>query len=133
MSEINILKSIQLLLSKTKKVVLFRNNTGQAWAGKLVSKKGNTVILEDARPLHAGLCVGSSDLIGFTTVEITPEMVGQKLAVFTSIEVKQGKRKPSDEQVNFIRVINEAGGFAGVANSEDTALKIVRLNSPDHE
>jgi hypothetical protein len=130
--ESTIQKLIQLILSKTKKVTIFRNNTGQAWAGRLVSRKGTRVILEDARPLHAGLCVGSSDLIGFTTVEITQEMVGQKLAVFTAIECKQGNRKPTSEQENFIRVVREAGGFAGVANSEDAALKIVHLQSPDN-
>jgi hypothetical protein len=37
--------------------------------------------------LKYGLCLGSSDLIGWTIREITPDMVEKKVAVFTAIQV----------------------------------------------
>jgi hypothetical protein len=43
---------------------------------------------------------GSADLIGYRTITITPEMVGQQVAVFTSIEVKTptGRIRPEQQQ-----------------------------------
>jgi hypothetical protein len=54
---------------------LFRNNTG-------------TLRDQHGRPVSFGLCKGSADLIGYRTITITPDMVGQQVAVFLSIEVK---------------------------------------------
>ena len=76
--------------------------------------------------LHFGLCKGSSDLIGITEVEITPEMVGRKLGVFTAIEVKDKGKKPTKEQKNFIEFIKSKGGLAGVARSNKDVEKIVK-------
>lgn len=84
------------------------------------------VVIRSATPLRAGLIKGSSDLIGWTTVEITPEMVGQKVAVFTAIEAKTGKTKISPEQQKFIDVVIESGGIAGVAKSVEDAVKIIK-------
>lgn len=64
--------------------------------------------------MRAGLCEGSSDLIGWTTVEITPEMVGRKVAVFTAVEVKVPGKRPTAEQVNFLAQVRTAGGIAEV-------------------
>ena len=82
-------------------VRLFRNNTGA-----LLDMQGRLV--------KFGLCKGSSDLIGFRSITITPDMVGQKIAVFSAIEVKD-KGKVTVDQKNFINIINNAGGYAGVA------------------
>lgn len=127
--ETNNQKKIMLAVSEAG-AIIFRNNTGMGWAGKLVKRTADGgVYLANARPLHAGLCKGSSDLIGFKTVEITPDMVGKKIAVFTAIEVKDvgKKNNSSNEQKNFIKSVKKAGGFAGVADSVDSALEI--LNS----
>ena len=110
-------------------VRLFRNNTGVGWAGKLVGKEGRHTVIADARPLRAGLVVGSSDIIGWTSVVITAEMVGMKLAVFTAIEVKTKQGRATDEQSNFIRNVLAAGGFAGVARNEQEARNIVNGHS----
>lgn len=75
-----------------------------------------------------GLGKGSSDLIGYTTKEITPDMVGQKLAVFTAIEIKTETGKLSQEQKDFIQQIKNAGGFAGCATTSIEALKIIGKN-----
>lgn len=68
--------------------------------------------------LQYGLCKGSSDLIGWTTIEVTPEMVGKKIAVFTAIEVKttDSLRK---EQKDFLNLVEQSGGIADVARSTE--------------
>ena len=92
---------------------LWRNNTGA-----LKDQRGQLV--------RYGLCPGSSDLIGFRTVVITPEMVGQRVAVFAAVEVKDRSRA-TDQQQAFINLIQQAGGLAGVARSVPEALSILRL------
>lgn len=106
---------------------MFRNNTGQAWTGNQVERlPGGKVVIYEARPITFGLCKGSSDLIGWTTVEITPDMVGQKIAVFTAVEVKGPKGRATDDQANFLNVILRAGGKAGIAKSESDATEIIK-------
>lgn len=93
-------------------LILFRNNVGLGWVGRLISNIRGRVIIENARPLHAGLCDGSSDLIGWTSVEITPEMVGRTMAIFTAVEVKTKTGRASEAQKNFLGVVTKAGGLA---------------------
>jgi hypothetical protein len=80
---------------------LFRNNVGLAK-------------LADGRRIRYGLCPGSSDLIGWKTITVTPEMIGQKIAVFTAIEVKSKHGKTSGKQQNFIDAVRQAGGIAEI-------------------
>lgn len=121
MSEAKLLN--QILLSFTKKTNkfsrLFRNNTGTGWCGKLLSNKNGNVVLSNSRPVKFGLAIGSSDAIGWTSIEITPDMVGQKVAVFTAAETKTIRGKATKEQENFILTVKEAGGMAGVVKSLD--------------
>ena len=87
-------------------LTLFCNNVGM-----YKDQRGNVI--------RYGLCNGSSDLIGWTPVTVTPDMVGKKIAVFTAIEVKlnkNGKYKATDLQKAFISAVKSAGGFAGVAD-----------------
>jgi hypothetical protein len=85
-------------------VRLFRNNTG-------------TLRDQHGRPVTFGLAKGSADLIGWTTRTITPEMVGQQVAVFTSIEVKSATGRLRPEQQQWLEAVQAAGGIAGVARS----------------
>ena len=89
--------------------------------------RNNTGTLRDAngRPVQFGLAKGSADLIGWTTRTITPDMVGQRVAVFTSIEVKTATGRVSTEQRQWLEAVQAAGGIAGVARSVDDALRIV--------
>lgn len=96
---------------------LFRNNTGMAWQGKVRKNRDGSITISDPRPLHAGLVVGGSDLIGWTPVRITQEMVGDTVAVFTAVEVKAGT-KASKEQLAFIAAVQKAGGRAGIARTD---------------
>lgn len=117
-------QTLILLDAVKQRTTLFRNNTGMGWQGNSV-KKGALTIIENARPLHAGLCEGSSDLIGFKTVLVTPEMVGQPIAVFVAIEVKSDKGRATAEQLNFISRVKTAGGLAGIARSIDEFREII--------
>ena len=125
MTERALLSTILLQASRVG-ARLFRNNTGQGWVGMEVHRTVETITLAHPRPLHAGLCVGSSDLIGWTPVRITADMVGQTVAVFTAVEVKTGRLQATPDQQNFIEAVRSAGGLAGVARSESDAEKIIR-------
>ena len=90
--------------------------------------RNNTGALKDAtgRLVRYGLCPGSSDLIGLRQVTITPDMVGQRLAVFAAVEVKD-RGRPTEQQAAFLNLIQQAGGLAGVARSVADALSILKL------
>jgi len=87
---------------------LFRNNTG-------------TLRDQHGRPVQFGLCKGSADLIGWRTITVTPEMVGQQVAVFLSIEVKTAIGRLRPEQQQWLDAVQAAGGIAGVARSVEDA------------
>jgi len=120
------MRRIQVLASK-KGARLFRNNVALGWVGrpeKITTKKTVTVypgdvVVRVARPLHAGLCKGSSDLIGWRPIIITPEMIGRTIAQFTACETKYMDGVVSLEQSAFIKVVNDAGGCAFAPRSED--------------
>jgi hypothetical protein len=97
---------------------LFRNNTG-------------TLRDQHGRPVQFGLsCKGSADLIGYRTITITPDMVGQQVAVFTSIEVKTPTGRIRPEQQQWLETVQAAGGIAGVARSVEDA-KALLAAQPD--
>jgi len=68
---------------------------------------------------------GTPDLIGWTQVEITPDMVGRKVAIFTAIECKSKSGRVTPEQLNFIQRVKDADGIAGIARSPEEALDII--------
>ena len=67
---------------------------------------------------------GAGDLIGWRTVTVTPEMVGQQIAVFTSIEVKTATGRLRPEQQQWLDAVQAAGGIAGVARSVEDAQRL---------
>ena len=62
------------------------------------------VTLANARVLHAGLVKGGSDLVGWSPLVITPDMVGKTVAMFTAVEVKTQGVPLTDDQKHFIEV-----------------------------
>ena len=88
---------------------LFRINAGMGWVGQTVKQNPGMIILKNPRPFH-GAPVGWPDLSGWTEIEITSEMVGKKIAVFTGEEIKAGKDKMRKEQTGFQDVIQRMGG-----------------------
>lgn len=96
---------------------MFKNNVGM-----YRDERGNVI--------RYGLCKGSSDLIGWTPVTITPDMVGSKIAVFTAVEVKldkHGKYQATKEQKNFINAVKANGGYAGVADCRKDLEDIINV------
>lgn len=125
-------------------VRMFRNNVGFAWIGRPAiritpSNRHNTllhvgdVVVRNARPFDAGLFKGSGDGIGWSSMEITPDMVGRRIAVFTSAETKKptgGKVQP--EQWDWYRNVREAGGIAVIVKHEqDLELAIEAFKRGD--
>lgn len=99
MKETNLVQKIRL---ECTGAILFRQNTG-----KLQDKNGRWV--------EFGLCVGSSDIIGWH----------KETGRFVAIEVKIPGKTPTDTQLNFIKQVKKAGGLAGVAYSVEDAQKII--------
>jgi hypothetical protein len=64
-----------------------------------------------------GLARGSADLIGWRSITVTPAMVGTRLAVFTSIEVKTPTGRIRPEQQAWLEAVQQAGGIAIIARS----------------
>ena len=106
-----------------KFAILFRTQVGMAWTGKVVNQwndKGVTyVTLSKARIMSMGGVKGMSDLTGWRSVTITPDMVGQRVAIYTAVEVKTPKGKISPDQKRFTKNVNDAGGIGIVIRSED--------------
>lgn len=121
MKESNIQSEISIELSKSRHVRLFRNNVAQCWTGEVIQKDKYTVTIANYRILHAGLFVGSSDLIGLETITVTPEMVGQQIARFTGIEVKTEGGRIKKEQLAWQNFINTRGGKAVICRSVEEA------------
>jgi hypothetical protein len=118
----NVLGKKIILMASELGFRLFRQNTGQGYVGESIrfSKPmkievmPGDVLIRKARPLHAGLCVGSSDVIGWS-----------KEGKFCAIELKSSNGKPSEEQINFIDAVNKAGGIAGIVRDEETAFELL--------
>jgi hypothetical protein len=97
------------LLSLGSNERLFRINAGMGWVGNIVKFSSKMLVLANPRPLH-GAPEGWPDLCGFTMVEITPDMVSQKIAVFTAEEVKASGGL-SAAQRQYKNLIEKMGGI----------------------
>lgn len=93
---------------------LFRNQVGQLPDPRT------------GRPVQFGLARGSADLIGWRTLVITPDMVGQRIAVFTSIEVKTPTGRIRPDQQAWLNTVQAAGGIAGIARSVQDSENLLR-------
>lgn len=88
---------------------LFRNSVGEVQDPR------------SGRYIRYGLCVGSSDLIGWRTVTVTPDMVGTELAVFVALEVKTPRGRVTPEQATFVQAVTDAGGIGRIVRSVEDA------------
>lgn len=121
--ETRIQRHIMLALSNADCIV-WRNETGQFWAGKTLHKAQDQVTLGGARMVPCGLCKGSSDLVG----------IHKPSGRFIAVEVKTPQGRPTKEQLAFIHAVNNAGGIAGIARSPEEALALLphdKTKEPD--
>lgn len=111
MSETPLLNKIRLAATKVG-ARLFRNNVGIA-----------THL--DGSKVRYGLRTGSADLIGWTPVRITQKMVGETVAVFTSIEAKSKIGSLDKDQERWMLAVLKAGGIAGEVKSAKEAVNVL--------
>ena len=104
-AETTLQQQIRLALGTNPDVRAFRNQVGSLpdpRTGRLVT---------------FGLARGSADLIGWRTITVTQAMVGTRLAIFTSIEVKTPTGRVRPEQQAWLETVQQAGGIAIIARS----------------
>jgi hypothetical protein len=113
------IQSEVLLAAGDAGMTLWRNNVGQGWTGKAERLADGSVLIRDPRPLHAGICKGSSDLIGLRRVTVTEAHIGQDIAQFAAVEVKAKRGRVTQEQEQFLAFVRSAGGLSIVARHPD--------------
>jgi hypothetical protein len=113
------------------------------WGCKLFRNNSGMLYNKDGVPVRYGLGnisqkyntkVKSSDKIGWTPIEITQEMVGKTIPVFTAFEDKTPKFKIKDSyregsreaaQLKFINIVKQAGGVAGFTRNASDVDKLL--------
>ena len=91
---------------------LFRNNVGAANF--------------DERRVFYGLGKGASDLIGWKEIIVSPELLGEKLAVFAAVEVKTKTCRATPAQKSFLALVEKAGGIAKIFKENDDIEKFFK-------
>jgi hypothetical protein len=152
MTEHEIQQRVLMRLNSRRGVRVFRNNIGMGFSGtefidreklfnalqhvmRLLLKfpektiagilyKCGIIILSKPRRIRFGLHPGSGDLIGWKSITISPEMVGKKIAILTSVEVKSSHGRLSEDQKNWIEQVTVAGGIARMVKTTDEADEI---------
>lgn len=110
--------------------MFFRINVGTAWASNdIVKLADGSLLLRNPRPFSTGVPAGFHDLFGGVEVTITPDMVGSKVAVLTTIEVKSSKGKAREKQERFAETVAAMGGRTGFARTPEQAVSIARGES----
>jgi hypothetical protein len=112
-TEIELMRLIQIDASNQGHR-LFRNNVAQGWVGQqvrvshtqMVMVHPGDIVLRGARVLHAGLCEGSSDLIGISDT-----------GRFLAVEVKAPKGRVTEGQESFLEMVQRLGGIGIVAKT----------------
>lgn len=117
---------------------LFRCNTGKAWVSGMGPKgvkrfQDGTVNITAARPIAMGLgymdgqpVVGTADLLGWTPITITQEMVGRTVAVYTEVECKRSKGgRLSPDQAKRGKLLSESGAIYVVSNDPIAAKQAI--------
>lgn len=115
MSEVDLVRNLQFKASELGHR-LWRNVVSQAWVGaqirvsrpQMIMMQPGDLLLRGAKPIHAGLAVGSSDLIG---------IAGDGSGRFLAVEAKMPKGRVSDQQESFIEQVNRMGGIGIVAKT----------------
>ena len=122
LKEISIQNEIQIALSRAGYYNL-RVNSGQFWGGEVLSHDGQMLLLKHPTKI-AGAPAGTSDIIGCITCVITPDMVGQTVAIFAACEVKQPGQRPEKHQERYLAIMRSRGAIAGWADNPEDAVAL---------
>lgn len=114
-SESRIQSEILAAIGSMPDVRVWRNEVAGAWVGQKIgeTREGHAVI-KNARHIQAGLCKGSSDLIG-----IGP---GGR---FLAMEVKKPGGSFQRGQREYLEAVRYVGGIGAVARSVEEALQVI--------
>lgn len=122
MKESDIQSQIQIALSQAGFYNL-RVNSGQFWGGEVLSHDGQMLLLKHPTKIM-GAVAGTSDIIGCVPVVITPDMVGQTVAIFAACEVKRPGERPEKHQERYLALMRSRGAIAGWATSPQEAVNL---------
>jgi hypothetical protein len=132
--------ALQALIAKHTPIPRKREESSLSARCELVASRFRTRLFRNTvgrlqdrfgRWITYGLGVGSSDLIGYQVRIITPEMVGQKVAVFTAIEVKKPGRDTTHadhlrRQQAWIDAVVVDGGIGRIVRSEEELIEALK-------
>lgn len=110
--EADVNRAIAAWARKTPRLKLWRNSRGVA------------ELPNGARITYGVGPAGAADWLGYRTIIITDEMVGQHLPVFLAIEAKRPGEDPTEDQYRFLTEIQFDGGLSGCARSAEDCERI---------
>jgi len=119
-----LIQQIRLALCRDH-IRLFRNNVSLAWVGTVIAQTPKTITLANYRRMKTGLATGSGDCVGWRTLVITPDMVGQRIAQFVSLEAKSATGRARADQTAWAAAVTAAGGVAGICRTVDEARTLL--------
>lgn len=126
--------NVRLFRNEVAHVMMIRHRS-QSIRQKIIAECHAVALRHGGSAARAsvGLGKGTGDLIGMKRVRITPDMVGQDVAVFLSIECKTATGATRPEQKNWMAFVQGFGGIAGIARSVETAQDVIDkgFNSTD--
>lgn len=110
MKEKNLLKTIQIYAGQQGWIAL-RLNSGKAWQGQYVA----------------------GSLINLKAIELCPKGTSDLLIIMPNkiafIETKIHPKKPTPEQVNFLKIIRELGHIGEVVYSLEDFIKAIKKDN----
>lgn len=128
MTEAELQQQIRLL--SRGNIRLFRTNVALAWVGdKVVKLPNGDVLLKNGRPMKVGV-EGMSDTNGWVSRTVVPNMVGQRVAIYTALEIKTPDHRTNkdrlEKQLAFLETVKQHGGIAGMVTSVEEAEGILK-------
>ena len=96
----------------------FRINAGEGWVSNNFRWIKNVLMMHSPRKFQAGP-PGWHDCVGWTAKEITPDMVGQTVAIFTFSEHKRPGETYNDDQKKLAETLTRMGGICEIITIDD--------------
>ena len=89
-----------------------------AMGSRLFRFQSGVFFSKNGAPIRVGT-PGMSDLMGWTTVKVTRDMVGKDIAIFTAIELKTQNARATKAQKAFVSLVRSHGGISAIAYNWD--------------